>query len=76
MASLPEATSSTAYVDVTLIPAGSIGIPDKCFHENGTEDEIVIPDYAFLIEHKTLSKKIFFDVGLSKVFNFLFLVLF
>ena len=67
MATLPQALSTTAYVDITLIPAGSMRIPDYTVHENGTEEDIICPDYAFLIEHKALGKKAFFDLGIPKV---------
>jgi hypothetical protein len=71
MISLPKAGSPSAHVDVSLIRGGKIGIPDYCFHENGTRDEIVVPDYAFLIEHRSLGKKVFFDLGLNKVYSIL-----
>lgn len=64
---LPQASSSTAYVDITVIPAGNVVLPDYTLHENGTDEKITLPDYAFLIEHKALGKKAFFDLGVAKV---------
>jgi hypothetical protein len=66
---LPKPASSTAYVDVTLIPAGKLDIPDYTLHQNGTEKLLICPDYAFLIEHNALGKKVFFDLGIAKVLS-------
>jgi hypothetical protein len=65
--SLPAATSDNAFVGVTIIPAGTIGIPDWALHLNGTKEFRQCPVYAFLIEHRQLKQKVFFDLGLSTV---------
>ena len=61
---------SAAHVDVTVIPAGNVALPDYTLHANGTEEVITLPDYVFLIEHHGLGKKAFFDLGVAKVFLF------
>jgi hypothetical protein len=63
MASLPQ---GTAYVDITLFPAGKLEIADYLLHKDGTDEKNVCPDYSFLIEHPS-GKKIFFDLGLHPV---------
>jgi hypothetical protein len=69
MSSLPKATSSTAYVDITLIETGTIDIPLWALHQDGPQDTIRIPVYCFLIEHGSLGKKVMFDLGVPKVFS-------
>jgi len=69
MSSLPKATSSTAYVDITLIETGTIDIPLWMLHQGGPEGMIRIPVYCFLIEHGSLGKKVMFDLGVPKVFR-------
>jgi hypothetical protein len=65
MTSLPRASSSNAYVDISLIPTGVLSLPDNFLHKNGNPEKIgVVPDYAFLIEHKASGKKLFFDLGI------------
>lgn len=61
---------SSAHVDITVIPAGNVALPDYTLHANGSEEVITLPDYAFLIEHHGLGKKAFFDLGVAKVFLF------
>jgi hypothetical protein len=68
MSSLPKATSSTAYVDITLIETGTIDIPLWALHQDGPQDMTRIPVYCFLIEHGSLGKKVMFDLGVPKVF--------
>ena len=67
MTSLPKPPSATAYVDVSIITGGELSVPSNLVHKDGPEDENVCPSYAFLIEHKTLGKKVFFDLGIYKV---------
>jgi len=67
MSGLPSASSSSAWVDVTIVSAGALNMPGHYILKDAPEDLITIPDYAFLIEHKTLGKKVFFDVGMAKV---------
>jgi len=67
MAGLPKATSSNAFVDVTIILSGTMGIPDWALHLDGTKEFRDCPVYAFLIEHQHLKRKVFFDLGLSTV---------
>jgi hypothetical protein len=65
--SLPKPSSQSAYVEVTIISAGSLDMPEYFINKDAPEDSITLPDYAFLIEHKGLGKKVFFDVGIAKV---------
>jgi hypothetical protein len=67
MADLPNATSNHAFVNVTIILSGTMGIPDWALHLHGTKEFRDCPVYAFLIEHQHLKRKVFFDVGLSTV---------
>lgn len=60
---------SSAHVDITIIPAGNVALPDYTIHANGTEEVITLPDYIFLIEHQGLGKKAFFDLGVAKVYK-------
>jgi hypothetical protein len=65
MSSLPKASSASAYVDISLIPTGVLSLPDNFLHKNGDPEKIaVVPDYAFLIEHKASAKNFFFDLGI------------
>ena len=59
-----------AHVDITIISAGKVALPDYTLHANGTEEVITLPDYVFLIEHHGLGKKVFFDLGVAKVLVF------
>lgn len=59
---------SSAHVDITIIPAGNVTLPDYTIHANGTEEVITLPDYVFLIEHQGLGKKAFFDLGVANVY--------
>jgi hypothetical protein len=58
-----------AYVDITLIENGTIDIPLWALHQDGPQDTIRIPVYCFLIEHRSLGKKVMFDLGVPKVFS-------
>jgi hypothetical protein len=64
---LPQPTSSSAYVDVTIIPSGFVSLPEYTLHKDGTDEIINLIDYAFLIEHERLGKKVLFDLGVAKV---------
>jgi hypothetical protein len=68
MTSLLEPLSTTAYVDISILTSGELSIPRNLLHKDGLKDENVCPSYSFLIEHKTLGKKVFFDLGICKVF--------
>lgn len=65
MASLPKAASPSSYVDISIIPTGTLSLPDYFLHKDGSQDPNTCPDYAFLIEHHALGKKVFFDLGLA-----------
>jgi hypothetical protein len=67
MGPLPLPSSATAYVDITIILTGSIDIPEWALHEGATNDVVKCPVYAFLVEHKALGKKAFFDLGIHNV---------
>jgi hypothetical protein len=67
MADLPTKSSPDAFVDVTIIQAGTMGIPDWALHLNGSKEFRHCPVYAFLIKHKQQNKAIFFDLGLHTV---------
>lgn len=67
--SLPKAASSSAFVDVTIFLAGTLDIPEYLINKDAPKEPLICPVYAFLIQHKTLGKKVFFDLGLSKVIN-------
>jgi len=66
---LPQPISSTAYVDVTIIPSGFVSLPEYILHKDGTNEIINLIDYAFLIEHEGLGKKVLFDLGVAKVIS-------
>jgi hypothetical protein len=65
MSALPKAESSTAYVDISIIPTGTLALPDHFLHKGGSPEPKNCPDYAYLIEHHALGKKVFFDLGLA-----------
>jgi len=67
MASLPKSSSPSAYVDISIIEGGQLDVPKNLIEKDGSEGKNVVPSYAFLIEHKGLGKKVFFDLGLCKV---------
>jgi len=67
MSSLPTPSSSSAYVEVSLFPAGRLGIPDYIFHAGGSKEIIDCPVWAFYIHHPGLGKKVMFDLGISNV---------
>jgi hypothetical protein len=58
---------SSSYVDITLFPTGTLIIPDWVLHKDGTKEADAKPVYAFLIEHPTNGKKVFFDLGIHNV---------
>lgn len=64
---LPQALLATAFVDIAIIPTGTITLPEYTLHKDGGDKLITIPVYAFLIEHEALGKKAFFDLGVPKV---------
>jgi hypothetical protein len=68
MTSLPKPSSTTGYVDVSILTGGELSVPRNMVHKDGPEDENICPSYSFLIENKTLGKKVLFDLGVYKVF--------
>jgi hypothetical protein len=68
MTSLPKPSSTTGYVDVSILTGGELSVPRNMVHKDGPEDENICPSYSFLIENKTLGKKALFDLGVYKVF--------
>lgn len=65
MTVLPKPATSAAYVDISIIPTGTLALPDYFLHKDGSQESDACPDYAFLIEHHALGKKLFFDLGLA-----------
>src|SRR5271169_2124868 len=67
MSSLPNATSSTAYVTFKSFQVRSIDIPEYMLHKGADKTFFPVPLCAFLVQHHRKGKCPFLDLGIDNV---------